>query len=127
MHDIFIEAGQRAATDGAESMVPLELFPFRYRDPRTGMWVRARWEATAKEIAARGGRDHWTRQGLHRLLRQPRLSALPADDTPSSCERWSRSRTCSPAIDACERFLALLFLRRYVAWCALAVLYRRLA
>jgi len=23
-----------------------------------------------------------------------------------------------PAIDACERFLALLFLRRYVTWCA---------
>jgi hypothetical protein len=31
----------------------IELFPFRYRDPRTGKWVRARYMATREEIAAR--------------------------------------------------------------------------
>jgi len=32
---------------------PFEVFPFRYRDPRTGKWVRARYNATRAEIAAR--------------------------------------------------------------------------
>jgi len=31
----------------------LELFAFRYRDPRTGKWVRARYRAEQEEIAAR--------------------------------------------------------------------------
>jgi len=30
-----------------------EVFPFRYRDPRTGKWVRARYKATREDIAAR--------------------------------------------------------------------------
>ena len=31
----------------------LELYPFRYRDPRTGKWIRARYVAELHEIAAR--------------------------------------------------------------------------
>jgi hypothetical protein len=31
----------------------LELFRFRYRDPRTGKWIRARYRAERHEIAAR--------------------------------------------------------------------------
>jgi hypothetical protein len=31
----------------------LELFPFRYRDPLTGKWVRASYLAERHEIAAR--------------------------------------------------------------------------
>ena len=31
----------------------LELFPFRYRDPRTGKWIRARYVAELHEIKAR--------------------------------------------------------------------------
>jgi len=31
----------------------LELFPFRYRDPRTGKWTRARYVAELHEIKAR--------------------------------------------------------------------------
>ena len=34
-------------------MPRLELSPFRYRDPRTGKWVRARYRAEQQEIAAR--------------------------------------------------------------------------
>jgi hypothetical protein len=30
-----------------------EVFPFRYRDARTGRWVKARYKATRDEIAAR--------------------------------------------------------------------------
>jgi hypothetical protein len=31
--------------------VAVELFPFRYRDPLTGRWVKARYKATPEEIA----------------------------------------------------------------------------
>jgi hypothetical protein len=31
----------------------LELFPFRYRDPRAGKWIRARYVAELHEIKAR--------------------------------------------------------------------------
>ena len=34
-------------------MPRLELFPFRYRDPRTGKWIRARYRAERQEIAQR--------------------------------------------------------------------------
>ena len=34
-------------------MSPIALHPFRYRDPRTGKWVRARYRGTRDEIAAR--------------------------------------------------------------------------
>ena len=29
------------------------LYPFRYRDTRTGRWIKARYKATREEIAAR--------------------------------------------------------------------------
>jgi hypothetical protein len=32
---------------------PLTLFPFRFRDPLTGKWVRARYVAERREIGAR--------------------------------------------------------------------------
>jgi hypothetical protein len=32
---------------------PLLLYPFRFRDPVTGKWVRARYKAERTEIAAR--------------------------------------------------------------------------
>ena len=32
---------------------PLVVFPFRYRDARTGRWVKARYKAERDEIAAR--------------------------------------------------------------------------
>ena len=31
----------------------MELYPFRYRDPLTGKWVKARYVAERHEIAAR--------------------------------------------------------------------------
>ena len=34
-------------------MPRLELYPFRFRDPLTGKWVRARYVAELHEIAAR--------------------------------------------------------------------------
>ena len=39
------------------AMPRLELFPFRYRNPVTGKWVRARYVATREEIAK--GNTEW--------------------------------------------------------------------
>ena len=33
--------------------MPLRLYPFRYRDPLTGTWIRARYKAEAHVIAER--------------------------------------------------------------------------
>jgi len=45
----------------------LEVFPFRYRDPRTGRWVKARYMATPDEIAARY--QEWELTGLGEIRR----------------------------------------------------------
>src|SRR5262245_14568097 len=37
----------------AVSMAPIELCAFRFREPRTGRWVRARYRARLAEIKAR--------------------------------------------------------------------------
>ena len=34
-------------------MAPVEHYPFRFRDPRTGKWVRARYVATRSELESR--------------------------------------------------------------------------
>jgi hypothetical protein len=38
------------------SVDPLVLYPFRFRDPVSGKWVRARYKAQRTEIAARYAR-----------------------------------------------------------------------
>jgi len=49
-------------------MPRLELYAFRYRDPRSGKWVGARYVATSEEIAERyaGMGDHRARRGPQR-------------------------------------------------------------
>jgi hypothetical protein len=37
----------------SEPTTSFEVFPFRYRDARTGKWVKARYMASREEIAAR--------------------------------------------------------------------------
>ena len=108
-------------------MPRLELFPFRYRDPVTGKWVRARYRAERCEIALRHAEYEITgpaeirdvdpgarRFTPHfkpvtntelRIAREPPPELQPHLATPS-------------AIDASEVFLVQLFLRRYIAWCA---------
>ena len=38
---------------GKLNVAPIELCPFRLRDPRTGKWVRARYVATRAELESR--------------------------------------------------------------------------
>jgi len=97
---------------------PLELYPFRFRDPRTGKWVRAGYVATLVEIAARY--HEWEIIGPAELrgdapvqMFQP--ATRPLIEKPPELQPHLEA---PPRIDATERFLLRLFLRRYVTWCA---------
>jgi len=101
------------------------LYRFRYRDPLTGRWVRARYMATVEDISQRyatwelTGRaevrrpiDGWfsphgklvTHAELRRL-EEPPLTINPHLDRPTG-------------IDQVECALVGVFLRRYVRYCA---------
>ena len=95
---------------------PTVLYPFRKRDPLTGKWYRARYAATAEEIAEHHG--EWMVDG-------PAVVYAALGDT-SGFQPWRRTperlhlhpqREMPPAVDKQERFLALVFLRRYVTYC----------
>ena len=98
----------------------LELFPFRYRDPLTGKWVRARYVAERHEIAKRYAEFEITGPAE---IRDVDPEARPF--TPfklmmdAELRRYSeRPPELQPAIDAAEAFLLAAFLRRYVTYCA---------
>lgn len=95
-------------------MPTIELFPFRYRDPLTGRWVRARYVAETREIAARYA--EWE------IIGPPEIRSgtdegyfTPWPHQPRSIET-NVDQDASP--DGDERRLVLMFLRRYVAYCA---------
>ena len=106
-------------------MSPLTLFPFRYRDPVTGKWVRARYKATLDEIAQRHAQ--WeivgaaeSRSGnasmfqpFYRIV--PHAELMRLEDVPPA---MNPHRADPPAIDALEADLVRVFLRRYVSYCA---------
>jgi hypothetical protein len=99
-------------------MAPIELYSFRFRDPRTGKWVRAHYVATLAEIAARY--REWELDGPAEVRgdapvqmfqpARPRLADTPLELQPHL--------SAPPAIDATERFLLRVFLRRYIRYCA---------
>ena len=106
-------------------MARIELFPFRYRDPLTRRWVRARYKASIDDIARHhaewevigpaevrtpigGWFSPYRNLVTHAELR--RIEEPPVQMNPHLAE--------PPAIDGAECFLAGLFLRRYVTYCA---------
>ena len=96
---------------------PLTLYPFRKRDPLTGKWYRARWQASLAEIESHAG--EWMVDGPPTVY--PTLGATSnfqsyrAAASPRSVEMHPQR---DGALDELERFLARLFLRRYVTYCA---------
>lgn len=129
----------------------LELFAFRYRDPRTGKWIRARYVAERYEIEARYAK--WEVTGPsevrdvhadarafspHRSLAT--RSHLPVEEPPpSDPPRPEREPGKEPPVkeppekdppvkeppseepttlEGVARMLLLVFLRRYVTYCA---------
>jgi len=98
----------------------LELFPFRYRDARTGKWVRARYRADREEIAARYA--EWEIIGPAEIRDvDPGSRYFTPHNSPleATLRRYNeRPPELQPAIDAAEAFLLAVFLRRYVTYCA---------
>jgi hypothetical protein len=109
-----------------DRMRRLLLYPFCYRDDTTGRWVKARYVAELHEIETRHaewrliGPPEVREPGSRRRYFHPyplvsheqmkQLSEAPPQIDPH-LERPA-------AIDAAERFLVALFLRRYVTYCA---------
>ena len=103
----------------------VELFPFRFRDPVTGRWVKARYRAERDEIERRyveyeivgpaevrdGDPDapRFTPHG-ERATAAVQEEAIFAEFQPHLAK--------PPAIDSTEIGLLQLFLRRYVTYCA---------
>ena len=99
----------------------LELFPFRYRDERTGKWVRARYVAAFHEIAPRHAEFEIIGPAEIRDVNPDARYFAPHFNAMMNAEmRRFRERPpeIEPAIDALEAFLVRLFLRRYVTYCA---------
>ena len=93
----------------------LELFPFRFRDPLTGKWVRARYKAMQQELAERFAEFE--------IIGPPEIREVDPDAryfTPHASlrERWASPELQPPTLDALEVFLVRVFLRRYVTYCA---------
>jgi len=94
--------------------MPKELFPFRYRDELTGKWVRASYLAERHEIAERykeweiTGSPEIRGDGGYSYFRPYPLAQ------PAVVDNIQRD----PGLDRDERYLVLLFLRRYVTYCA---------
>lgn len=96
---------------------PLLMYPFRKRDPLTGQWYRARYRATAEDIAQHNG--DWIIDGAPEIRR--------ALGSTSGFRPWQAAVAKGSAIpappamavelDRVERDLVLAFLRRYVAFC----------
>ena len=98
----------------------LELFAFRYRDPRTGKWVRARYRADPLEIASRYAEWEIIGPAEIRDVDPDALRFTPHRSPPDAVlQRQSeRPPELQPAIDATEAFLLAVFLRRYITYCA---------
>jgi hypothetical protein len=99
---------------------PRSYFPFRFFDDVTKKWTRARYVAELHVIAERymqweiiGPPEiRMDLGGSFNLFRGPtfHVAHLPMNETPPVEQ--------SSIDDELERFLVLLFLRRYVTWCA---------
>jgi hypothetical protein len=98
------------------------LYPFRYREARTGKWLRARYVATREDIAARYAA--WAIDGPAevRNLSGEHTSGFMAHAriSPSSAPKCEANTDMQPGAESLhevETFLLCVFLRRYATWC----------
>jgi hypothetical protein len=113
---------------------PLLLYPFRYFDPVRKRWIRARYVAERHEIAERYAQWEITgppeiRTGSATMFNpwaklppRPAAHLPPVEDDPPPDHGPTPDpppvEQPPPIEDQLERFLVLLFLRRYVTCCA---------
>jgi hypothetical protein len=100
----------------------LLLYPFRFVDPVTGKWVRARYVAELHKIAAQHAR--WEIIGSPEVRSTASAMFSPSSKLPPRRVQVAieeppviLSAMQVPALDDVERFLVLVFLRRYVTYC----------
>ena len=95
-------------------MAPLlRLYPFKYRDPASGTWIKARYKATLEDIRARYA--EWMIAG------EPELRGSVQSMFNPHLRRPMDGPDVVPQGELCdevERFLVAAFLRRYVTYCA---------
>ena len=95
----------------------LVLFPFHFRDPVSGKWVRARYVAERHVIADRY--REWGIIGEPEFRRTGEAGHFnPWRPPPNGLVERPMGVDSSPTLRDDERPLVLLFLRRYIAYCA---------
>jgi hypothetical protein len=106
----------------SDDLPRLVLYPFRYRDPLTGKWLRARYVATREDIAAR--HKQWEIIGppeIRQVAGEHTSGFMaPARPTPQSAPNCDSNADMQPrgdSLHALEAFLLRLFLQRYATWC----------
>jgi hypothetical protein len=83
----------------------------RHVDPVCGKWIRARYKASLDEIRTRY--DRWQTIGPPEIR-----GSMPVTMFTPFGDRTEPPPEFGPSLDGLERFLARLFLRRYITWCA---------
>ena len=105
----------------------VELFAFRYRDPTTGKWIRARYRAERREIAQRYADYEITGPPEIRDGDPDAPRFTPHRDQRANEGSWHLDAAAPelqphlakpPAIDMAEAILLQIFLRRYITYCA---------
>ena len=114
-------------------MPRLELYPFRFRSDVTGKWVKARYVATREEIERHAEfeitgppeiRDvNPNARSFSPWKVIPHAEVMRMSEPPLEMQPHLAQ---PPAVDAFEAFLATLFLRRYVTYCARRRIYARM-
>jgi len=96
-----------------------EYFPFKLQDERTGKWRLARWKATLEDVEKLGGEvcgppvTYSPLGNTSDFLRDVPIRPFEMTNRLEMHPHWE----APPAIDAIERFLTQVFLRRYGTWC----------
>ncbi len=100
-------------------VAPPLLYPFRFRDPLTGKWVRARYKASRSDLEKRYAEWEITGPGEMRHdvggSFNPHRKLIAHDELKRVSEP---PLELHPNLDGAELSLVRLFLRRYVTYCA---------
>ena len=98
----------------------LVMYRFRYRDPCTGRWMRARYRATLPDIRARYTEWMLEEDAEHRRVEAAAIGALAQPAAMPSPYRGHRTAVIEEtrSLDLLEAALLACFLRRYVTYCA---------
>ncbi len=101
------------------AFAPPLLYPFRFRDPLTGKWIRARYKASRSDLEQRYAEWEITRPGEMRKCIGGSFSPHGKLIAHAKLKQISEPALgLQPSLDAAEVLLVRLFLRRYVTYCA---------